>query len=319
MTTNQADIIGGFPFVDPLCAGCGKELLIENAWMADGCPCNHPLGINNQNETRWRLLMMLQQRQQHQVERLKAQLDPAICRLQLPDGTVPTDIENCAQGWKRAYEAVRELGNRQSREIENLRDMADAVGVLRDIGSVFGCDHVDDPDGRRQLVNCIEQEFQRVNNERDGEAAIVDRVWKALGISAMAEANGKAIDQIVREIRNQLYRVKDVLAFYHGNNGEKLEAIRRAVPAILCGEPDLSDAAETVTEEWLRSVGFQIAAPFGDHVCGALHRGIDRKGNVYWCVRSLPIPDPKTRGNVRALCSLLGIELTTKADPVTAS
>jgi hypothetical protein len=35
--------------------------------------------------------------------------------------------------------------------------------VLRDIGKVFGCGHVDGPDERRQLVNCIEQEFARVN------------------------------------------------------------------------------------------------------------------------------------------------------------
>jgi len=59
----DADIIGGFPTVDPNCAGCGKPLTQENAWMTDGCPCNHPLGCNNQNETRWRLLMQLQQAQ----------------------------------------------------------------------------------------------------------------------------------------------------------------------------------------------------------------------------------------------------------------
>ena len=59
----KADIIGGFPCVEPDCKGCGKPLLIENAWMTDGCPCNTPLGINSMNETRWRLLMQLQQRQ----------------------------------------------------------------------------------------------------------------------------------------------------------------------------------------------------------------------------------------------------------------
>jgi hypothetical protein len=64
---------------------------------------------------------------------------------------------------RREIEQLRDLGNRQSREIENLRDLADAVEVLRDIGRVFGCGHVDDPDGRRQLVTCIDQEFARVN------------------------------------------------------------------------------------------------------------------------------------------------------------
>lgn len=61
---SECDVIGGFPFNDPLCGGCGKELLIENAWMTDGCPCNSPLGCNSMNEHRWRLLMQLQQQSQ---------------------------------------------------------------------------------------------------------------------------------------------------------------------------------------------------------------------------------------------------------------
>ncbi len=59
----DADTIGGFPTVSPDCDGCGKPLLLENAWMTDGCPCNSPLGCNSMNETRWRLLMQLQQEQ----------------------------------------------------------------------------------------------------------------------------------------------------------------------------------------------------------------------------------------------------------------
>ena len=57
---------------------------------------------------------------------------------------------------------LRQFSRRQAEEIENLNGMADAVEVLRDIGKVFGCGHVDDPDGRRQLTNCIEQEFDRL-------------------------------------------------------------------------------------------------------------------------------------------------------------
>lgn len=69
-----ADIIGGFPIVDPNCKGCGKPLLREHAWMTDGCPCNATLGVNNQNETRWRLLMELQQKQSRDIEDAKAAL-----------------------------------------------------------------------------------------------------------------------------------------------------------------------------------------------------------------------------------------------------
>jgi hypothetical protein len=67
----NADIIGGFPYSDPNCKGCGKPLLVENAWMTDGCPCNTPLGVNSLNETRWRLLVNLQQQQAREIEWLR--------------------------------------------------------------------------------------------------------------------------------------------------------------------------------------------------------------------------------------------------------
>ncbi len=59
---DKVDIIGGFPDARPGCRGCLQPLTIENAWMTDGCPCNSPLGVNSMNETRWSLLMELQQR-----------------------------------------------------------------------------------------------------------------------------------------------------------------------------------------------------------------------------------------------------------------
>lgn len=54
-------------------------------------------------------------------------------------------------------ERLLHLCNRQQYEIQSLTEMADAVDALRDIGRQTGCDHVDGPDGRRQLVNCVEQ------------------------------------------------------------------------------------------------------------------------------------------------------------------
>lgn len=65
------DTIGGFPCAERNCKGCGKPLTVENAWVTDGCPCNSALGINSMNETRWRLLMELQQRQAHELEGAK--------------------------------------------------------------------------------------------------------------------------------------------------------------------------------------------------------------------------------------------------------
>jgi hypothetical protein len=67
--SQQTDIIGGFPYANPFCGGCQKPLLIENAWMTDGCPCNSKLGVNSMNEMRWRLLMQLQQQQSRELEK----------------------------------------------------------------------------------------------------------------------------------------------------------------------------------------------------------------------------------------------------------
>jgi hypothetical protein len=70
----ETDVIGGFPVIDPNCAGCGQPLTIDNAWMSDGCGCNSPLGVNSMNETRWRLLMQLQQRQTHEIAELRERI-----------------------------------------------------------------------------------------------------------------------------------------------------------------------------------------------------------------------------------------------------
>jgi hypothetical protein len=58
---------------------------------------------------------------------------------------------------ERENQYLRKLVSRQRDEIQNLDDMADAVECLRGIGKLVGCGHVDDPDGRRQLVNCVER------------------------------------------------------------------------------------------------------------------------------------------------------------------
>ena len=70
------DCIGGFPYAEPNCKGCDKPLTVENAWMTDGCPCNSGLGINSMNETRWRLLMELQQRQSRRIGELESKGAP---------------------------------------------------------------------------------------------------------------------------------------------------------------------------------------------------------------------------------------------------
>lgn len=72
--STACDIIGGFKRADPNCYGCAQPLELKNAWMADGCPCNTRLGVNSMNETRWRLLMQLQQKDSRDRESLEAAL-----------------------------------------------------------------------------------------------------------------------------------------------------------------------------------------------------------------------------------------------------
>jgi hypothetical protein len=96
----DSDVIGGFPITSLNCQGCNKPLELNNAWMTDGCPCNSSLGCNNQNETRWRLLMQLQQNQSHRITELEAEkasgvsgTDPRCCDHGFVDKT-PADWEH---------------------------------------------------------------------------------------------------------------------------------------------------------------------------------------------------------------------------------
>lgn len=63
--------------VERPCTGCGKPLLLENAWMEDGCPCNTVAGVNNRNLYRWRLLHDLQQKQSHELSQAKRAIPSA--------------------------------------------------------------------------------------------------------------------------------------------------------------------------------------------------------------------------------------------------
>lgn len=71
-----------------------------------------------------------------------------------------------------------------------------------------------------------------------------------------------------------------------------------------------------VDKAWLRSVGFTDDRA-GCPTLGPLHiqsQPFQRPGRnteypAYACIRSLPIPIPKTRQDVRELCRLLGIPL----------
>lgn len=75
---------------------------------------------------------------------------------------------------------LRSLASKQADEIGNLNSLADAVEVLRDIGRVTGCGHVDDPDGRRKLVDCVEQTIDNLREALVPFAAAAGRPGRLL-------------------------------------------------------------------------------------------------------------------------------------------
>ncbi len=71
-----------------------------------------------------------------EIERLRASFDPPICRLQFPDGSVPGNIFECAEGWKRRCDKLWP-------EVERLKQaLADAHGLLISYGNTS--DHFED-------------------------------------------------------------------------------------------------------------------------------------------------------------------------------
>jgi hypothetical protein len=80
----------------------------------------------------------------------------------------------------RERNQLRTLASQQRDEIERLNCLADAVECLRDIGRQTGCDHVDDPDGRRKLVNCVEETIAKAEAERDEARRLLGEAHKPL-------------------------------------------------------------------------------------------------------------------------------------------
>lgn len=117
----SADIIGGFEYAYPNCLGCGKPLTIENAWMTDGCPCNSVLGVNNRNETRWRLLMQLQQQQSTAMEALREALVSLKELFEFHEGSAKPEFEG-------AYPTIRVNGTDWS---EGLAKIAAALAPAK--------------------------------------------------------------------------------------------------------------------------------------------------------------------------------------------
>jgi hypothetical protein len=112
----------------------------------------------------------------------------------------------------RERNQLRTLASQQRDEIERLNCLADAVECLRDIGRQTGCDHVDDPDGRRKLVNCVEETIAKAEAERDEARRLLGEVEMGVGHVVAAAINDfRAWALETRVLRNKTRGWKDAL------------------------------------------------------------------------------------------------------------
>lgn len=120
--SETTDSICGFPTYKPYCLGCKAPLLLEHAWMSEGCPCNSKAGCNTINGTRWRLLRDLQQQQSDDIDTLRAQ----VAQLTLERDQARSVAESMQQNYDHAshqhYESIRECIELKA-ELTGCRDL----------------------------------------------------------------------------------------------------------------------------------------------------------------------------------------------------
>lgn len=100
---------------------------------------------------------------------------------------------------KTERDRLRDMCTRQDTVISDLNDLTDCKNTLRELGKVFGCDHVESPDERRQLVNCAEEQFA-TRDAVDADLAILVRrlVRQVLKFSPSNKTAKQATDYLQR-------------------------------------------------------------------------------------------------------------------------
>lgn len=87
-----------------------------------------------------------------------------------------------------------------------------------------------------------------------------------------------------------------------------VERLTRAIAQTYLAARPPADDGEAVTEEWLRSQGF-VGGGLGDYQSGLWLGDLKVSHDGWWTIPA-PKVTPETRGDVRRLCSVLGITLT---------
>lgn len=73
---------------------------MDNAELADDSTIDTANAVTAINGLIWSM-----ERREAMIERLLADADPPVCRLQFPDGHVPGNAREAAEGWHRWYNA----------------------------------------------------------------------------------------------------------------------------------------------------------------------------------------------------------------------
>lgn len=106
------------------CYGCGKPLLVENAGVYDGCPCNTPRGVNDSNLYRWRLLLERQQEDSRRAEEAEraARADCKLSGIYVASRVKQAEVWKAyrARGWKINASWIDEAGEGETADFGDL-------------------------------------------------------------------------------------------------------------------------------------------------------------------------------------------------------
>jgi hypothetical protein len=82
------------------------------------------------------------------------------------------------------------------------------------------------PDPQGTLVSLAD--YEALRQQLESETAIVDRVWKALGVTTYKQANGKSIDELVTQLRQRAEELDKQCQGYYGEASEGWTKFREA-------------------------------------------------------------------------------------------
>lgn len=144
---------------------------------------------------------------------------------ELPDRYLQenTSLRQQLSAAQQRAEAAEENNRRLVRMNNDLACFEDSKECLLSIGRVIGCNHVDDPDGRRALVLCVEQTLTAVREERDAAEAVANA----------ANAAEAQQEKIITSLRTGLETIVNIHKNYNVGEPHRLSACQRLAADLL--------------------------------------------------------------------------------------